>query len=671
MFSFLRRFLTRSRASSITVPQSVDMAWTLAPEDVAALRSPARLPMGPNPARMERLRNEWPAEIDRTVAAAEQVLSHRFSLLGVDDFEPGDLSRPPHPDGYRWIDWHLDPGRQLRFPTGFPHKSWDMATMRPGLADIKLPWELARCQHWPLLAQAWALTGDERYACEIAHQLDDFVAANPVGVGVNWVCTMDVALRAANWAVTLQILQAWEGPDPDFWSRACHHLLALGHFIRGNLEDKYEVTSNHFLSNVVGLLYVAAVFVDRPQGQQWLDWCVAMLEREMRVQILPDGADFESSIPYHRLVTELFLGAWHVSHWIRRPLSEGFRTSLEKMIDYLVGVMRPDGLMPQVGDADDGRLHILSGYGNWQPQDARHLLAPAALALGRPDWRGLAGPVGAWEAAWWGFDEVTGTEVSVPLGAWPAHATFYPNAGHAVSRAGGHYLLVSNAIVGTEGFGNHKHNDQLSFELHIAGQPLIVDPGSYVYTSDPEARNRFRGTAFHNTVMVDGIEQNEMNPEWLFRLFEKALPQTLAFEASASRMVYEGCHEGYARLPVPLRHRRRFVHDRQTGQLDVEDELRSEGGHELSWHFHLAPGVPAQLDPGGAILRLWAGGQHFELQWSGPELVAELTASQYSPSYGRAQPCLALNLRTKMQMVGGSCWAFRLCQSSPRAECLS
>ena len=51
-------------------------------------------------------------------------------------------------------------------------------------------------------------------------------------------------------------------------------------------------------------------------------------------------------------------------------------------------------------------------------------------------------------------------------------------------RAGAHYLLVTNGIVGTKGFGNHKHNDQLSFEFHPDGSPLIVDPGSYVYTSD-------------------------------------------------------------------------------------------------------------------------------------------------------------------------------------------
>ena len=60
--------------------------------------------------------------------------------------------------------------------------------------------------------------------------------------------------------------------------------------------------------------------------------------------------------------------------------------------------------MPQIGDADDGRLHILSGYGRWQPQDARHLFGPAACFLGQPRWIALADEWTPWETAWWGFD---------------------------------------------------------------------------------------------------------------------------------------------------------------------------------------------------------------------------------------------------------------------------
>ena len=78
-----------------------------------------------------------------------------------------------------------------------------------------------------------------------------------------------------------------------------------------------------------------------------------------------------------------------------------------------------------------------------------------------------------------------------------------------VMRRNDDYLLITNGIVGTGGFGNHKHNDLLSFEYHAAGAAVIVDPGSYVYTSDPDARNLFRSTRSHNTLSVDDQEQNE------------------------------------------------------------------------------------------------------------------------------------------------------------------
>ncbi len=130
-----------------------------------------------------------------------RILRHEFNLLGSGPYMPVDPDRRMDASGYQPIDWYLDPVSGLRFPRGIPLAQWNLERMRPGRADIKLPWELARCQHWPLLGQAYRLTGDDRFAVEIARELHDFMEANPIGIGVNWTCTMDVALRAANWAV--------------------------------------------------------------------------------------------------------------------------------------------------------------------------------------------------------------------------------------------------------------------------------------------------------------------------------------------------------------------------------------------------------------------------------------------------------------------------------------
>ena len=112
-------------------------------------------------ARVAYLREAFPEEVSRTRAAAERICAHEFDLLGSGPYRPEDPHRSSRANGYRPIDWAIDPVSGLRFPEGFPHTAWN-AQMRPGLADIKLPWELGRCQHWVTLGQAWHLSGDGR-----------------------------------------------------------------------------------------------------------------------------------------------------------------------------------------------------------------------------------------------------------------------------------------------------------------------------------------------------------------------------------------------------------------------------------------------------------------------------------------------------------------------------
>src|SRR5262249_6693469 len=159
---------------------------------------------------------------------------------------------------------------------------------------------------------------------------------------------------------------------------------------------------NHFLSNVAGLFFVVAIFHDLPLGVTWDRQCREWLTHEMDVQVLADGADYESSVPYHRLVTELFLGAERLAPYRESPLPPAFPTRVRSMVEFLAAVIRPDGLMPQLGDADDGRLHVLSEYGAWNPQNASHLFA-AATSVGIDCAPSSARrPWDEWEAAWWG-----------------------------------------------------------------------------------------------------------------------------------------------------------------------------------------------------------------------------------------------------------------------------
>jgi Heparinase II/III-like protein/Heparinase II/III N-terminus len=658
------RLLSKWRRANVAVaaPPAPPRRWfedlseagLTAVEWLAARQAAGRLFVDLSDERVDRLRRRHPALVQATIAAGERVLRHEFDLLGSGPYTPADPDRSVDESGYRPIDWFLDPVAGLRFPRGVPLDAWNFEQMRPAGADIKLPWELARCQHWPLLGQAYRLTRDDRFAAEIARELRDFMDANPVGTAVNWTCTMDVALRAANWALALELIRAAELPG-DFWITAYTALFDHGAFIERHLENQYEVTSNHFLSNVVGLFYVAAVFRDLPRGTSWDHQCRAWLTQEMDVQVLPDGADYESSIPYHRLVSELFLGAARVADISGSPLPARFLSRLSAMIDFLAAVLRPDGLMPQVGDADDGRLHILSGYGAWKPQDARHLFGPAASLFQRSDWAAHAGTWGDWESAWWGFDP---SRLEPPQAVVANAMRHFPDAGLTVMRRHRDYLLITNGVVGTGGFGNHKHNDLLGFEYHIDGHPVIVDPGSFVYTSDPDARNLFRSTRSHNTLCIDDDEQNEIRPEWLFRMFEKASPELVSLRDDRDALEYRGRHYGYARLREPIVHDRTFTLGRSDGSLAIADMLEGRGRHRLRWHFHFAPGVAIEL-AAPDVLEIVATTVRLQMRFPS-SLTASIACGWYSPSYGVRQRCTMLDLDAVASVDGRRDYTFQL-----------
>ena len=598
--------------------------------------------------REEMIRTLMAEDVARAVADAERVLTHTFDLLGSGPFVPVDPERAARASGYRPIDWYLDPVRALRFPVRVPYKEWKLYEMRPANADVKYPWELGRSQHFMPLMQAWRMTGEAKYARELFDQIADFMEANPVGLGINWTCTMDVAIRAGNWALALAGTLDCAAIGDDERLDAYAALFDHGKFIYENLENTYEVTSNHFLSNVIGLHFIAAEFGALPQAKMWDEFCRKALEREIVVQIHDEGADFESAVPYHRLVAELFLASGRLAQWQNRPLSAQYYDRLATMIAFLVGVQRPDGLMPVIGDADDGRYHIMTGYCHWNRQDARHIYAPAALALDRPGWLALAGAAGRWEATWWGFDPemiTTGTDAA------PDMRVLYPNVGIAVTRTGGDYLAITNGVVGTKGFGNHKHNELLAFEYHARGVPLLVDAGSHVYTSDFASRNRFRSTAIHNTVMVNATEQNETNPEWIFRLFESANPEHKQFDEDKGIVTYVGRHTGYHRIDCKATHERTFTYKRTTGALTITDVLTGEGEADLLWHFHAAPGAMMHAAPG--TLTVTHSGVTLVIALPAG-MTAEVGEALYSPSYGVAVPCMAGDIRLTAPLDGRS-----------------
>jgi hypothetical protein len=291
--------------------------------------------------------------------------------------------------GYRPIDWHLD------FKSGYRWRESQWAADTPighlpGV-DAKLPWELSRMQHLAVLAWAYALARaghaglapESWYLVAFRNQLLDFIATNPPRFGINWRCTMDVAIRAANWVVAHDLFRSFGARfDDAFTTIFKASLLDHGRHIVEHLEFYPEGRGNHYLGNIAGLAFIAAGLPRSDETDCWLAFAVQELREETGYQFGSDGANFEASTSYHRLAAEMVVFASALvtglpadkrtglasanpamlhtrpsRHLAGQPTLESSHFArLALMAEFSRAVTKPSGRVAQIGDNDSGRF---------------------------------------------------------------------------------------------------------------------------------------------------------------------------------------------------------------------------------------------------------------------------------------------------------------------------
>ncbi len=572
-----------------------------------------------------------PGVLEATIESADRICGHVFDLLGSGPVALGTT-----------IDWHRD------FKSGYrwnPDQCFlDVAHGHEVGVDIKVPWELSRGHHLVLLAQTALLSGDETYARECLAQMTSWIDANPTAQGVNWACPMDVAIRAVNWLWSLGLLAESPLMTEAWLTEVLASLVAHGRFLMGNLEVRDDgVTTNHYLADLVGLLYLGLCLKEVRDAEGWKAFALRELVREMDRQVLADGAHYESSLSYHRLVTEMFLSSGVLCRYHGVELPPTFHDRLRKMCEFVQGYTKPNGLAPQIGDADNGRLHILTGYGQADVRDHRHLLAVGAVLFDRPDWWAAAGP--SWvEGLWFGGLHCAAWRRE-PVSAKSGSRAF-PEAGLYILRGRADYALLNCNPLGSGGVGTHKHNDLLAVELHLGGEDILVDSGCFLYTSDPQSYNRFRSTLYHSTVRVDQAEQNRLIPGKFFCLHPDSRLHRFQWETGGPVEQAAADHDGYERFFHPVRHRRELRADWLNGSWRVTDHLFSPVSgshpHRLEWTLTFAPHCSLQpAENGWSVVtprqRFWLDGPRLSANGTSVAIAPRLDEESVAEQYGRAR----------------------------------
>lgn len=528
--------------------------------------------------------------IQEILNEANQIICHRFRIFPKIEVNAGQD-----------VNWHRDYLSETDYPPSYYRRLELRNPSRPD--DPKVPWELSRFHHGLRMAQAYALSGDEKYAEGFLRLFVDWCERNPWKFGVNWTCAMEVAIRACNWIAAFELVRNSKSVRPVHLRRFRNSLEEHLSFIFDNLEWSEEATTNHYIADLLGLVIITASHPELPGASEAQEFGFQQLEKEADKQFYVDGGNWESSTTYQRFVTEMLLIAALIAKRNHRSLSDEFHQRVKDSIHLLTSLANSAGQIPQLGDNDSGRI---LPFKQRKDGDIRHLGVLAALLY--EDINLVSIHWGFPEEAYWifgkeGYDRYKGLKASARDDN--CYSAAFPEAGWYAMRASDAVMVISAVPNGQNGKGGHCHNDRLSFTLSLGDQEVIVDRGTFTYSSDTLLRREFRSTASHNTVMVDEREQNRFMVEALFWVFADTEVQVKRWSSEPYFDMFVGEHTGYLRLDGEVTHRRAIYFDKARMTWLVVDDVfekhptTMERSIVLPFHFATdrTVGLPGEPDP--------------------------------------------------------------------------
>jgi hypothetical protein len=446
----------------------------------------------------------------------------------------------------------------------------------------------------PDLARAWRASGDARFAGAFRRLVEGWMEGAPAGRGDGWE-PYALSLRVVNWAYALALFG--DGLDAPFRARVEESLAAQAAFLERRLE--LHILANHLQKNLKALLVCGLLF-EGPAARRWREAAGARLWSELEEQVLDDGGHFERSPMYHDIALADFLESILLLRALGHPVPARGEARVRRMAAAAGVLSRPDGA-----------LHLFNDAAQDGAPPRRWLDHLARRAFGE----GIAEPEGAFAL------ERTG---------------YYGWA----DPAAGERVLIDCGLPGPEYQPGHAHCDLLSFELDLAGVPVVVDSGTSGYGGDP-FRAYARSTRAHSTVQIGEAEQSEMWGD--FRVARRARPLRAEHSAVGDAYRFSGACAHFGGGV----HRREVARE-GPGAWRVTDRVETRGAR-LRSYVHLHPGFAVEGVEGG-VVRARAGGVLVEVEAFGADHVlvrrGELQPLQgwHLPEFGAARPAPVLEL---------------------------
>ena len=364
---------------------------------------------------------------------------------------------------------------------------------------------------------------------------------------------------------------------------------------------EYHILGNHLFANAKALVFAGLYFKGR-DADKWLIQGLKIIQVELDEQVLNDGGNFELSTMYHCIFLEDLLDLINFCsvypHLIQKELIDTWRLKASSMLNWLDCMVHPDGAIGFFNDSATG-------------------IASTPLEL---------------------FEYATSLDIQTSKSELKPGPIHLKDSGYVRVEAGKLVCLIDVAKVGPDYLPGHAHADTLSFECSLFGKRLFVNGGTSEYGSG-QIRFRERGTANHNTVVVDQKNSSEV---WSgFRVARRAYPFDLKINTTEDIIHVECSHNGYERLSKGLTHSR--IWKASNSDLYILDTVK--GCHSTAFaYYHLSPDIKILSHEASEIILLMENGKRVRLNYLGSSL--EIIVGFYSPEFGKRIPnqCLKIGL---------------------------
>ncbi len=497
---------------------------------------------------------------------------------------------------------------------------------RDDIGDARTNWELNRHFQFALLAKNYAASHDKKYLDEFTELFEDWNEENPFLWGISWTSVMEVAIRCSNWCYSYCFLKSTDAPK-ELLDKLQTGILNMTDYITKHY-SRYSSANNHLIveSYAIGQTGILCAY------QPWIKLAVDILTRELPLQNYSDGVNKELALHYQSFYMEAMGLMMRLLIKNEYSVPDTWSPMLEKMCVYVADCMGDYGESIVFGDDDEGKILDLQGG---IENHYQYMLGLLSVMLDK-QYTDLS-KLNCENLTWLFSEEELSAAQQKPLYRSPFCAC-YKDGGNTILRSNDRKILIGidHAALGFGSIAAHGHADALSFQMFVDGEPMFVDPGTYIYHCNLDSRNAFRKTENHNTVTVDGKDQSEMLGAFLWG--RRAECKLISYENMTEKTLLVAEHDGYR----PIIHRRTFEFDGNR-KLCIKDELSAACNYTLT--FMLLPNVTAKIENNSVIVS--AGVCTCKIEFESRENFDVSTRhTVYSERYGVQNGTTAVSVRS-------------------------